>query len=76
MPTSLPPPRRGEARATGRLVFNVLFNGAMLVSALLLAFAVLVREQQYALGQQQIANQTIQPPLTRPSEERFIPPLD
>jgi hypothetical protein len=33
-----------------RIVFDVLFNAAMLVSALILTFIVLVREEQYAFG--------------------------
>ena len=61
MPTTLPPRRRNsQARTTGRLVFDVLFNGALLVSALILTLIVLVREEQFAFGRQQIANQSIQ----------------
>lgn len=52
MPTTLPPRRRSDAkRARQRAVFDIAFNGALLVSALILAFVVLLREEQYALGQ-------------------------
>ncbi len=61
MPTSLPHrPRADVKRTPRRVVFDIVFNAAMLVSALILTFIVLVREEQYAFGQQEIANQTIQ----------------
>ncbi len=61
MPTTLPHrPRTAVKRTPRRVVFDILFNGTMLVSALILTFMVLVREEQYAFGQQEIANQTIQ----------------
>ena len=62
MPTDLPQrPRSAVAkRPIGRLIFDVVFNGAMLISALVLTFMVMVREEQYAMGQQQLANQVLQ----------------
>lgn len=62
MPTDLPQrPRSAVAkRSTGRLIFDVVFNGAMVISALVLTFLVMVREEQYAMGQQQLANQVMQ----------------
>ena len=62
MPTDLPQrPRSAVAkRSTGRLIFDVVFNGAMVISALILTFMVMVREEQYAMGQQQLANQVMQ----------------
>lgn len=52
------------------------FNGAMLASALILAFIVLEREEQYALDQQDIANQTLLQRATDPTAEaEVIPPL-
>jgi hypothetical protein len=49
LPTDLPRPRRPESRTTTAVTF--LFNTFMVVSALLLTFVVLVREEQYALAQ-------------------------
>ena len=61
MPTTLPPRRRnGQTRRTARLVFDILFNGAMLVSALALTVVVAVKAQ-IATGQPQFVNQTAQP---------------
>ena len=61
MPTTLPHrPRADVKRSPRRIVFDILFNGAMLVSALILTFIVLVREEQFAFGEQQIANRTMQ----------------
>ena len=51
MPTTLPPRRQAdEKRSLTRTVASFLFNAAMMVSALILAFIVLVREEQYAFG--------------------------
>ena len=78
MPTTLPHrPRADVKRSPGRVAFDILFNGAMLVSALILTFIVLVREEQYALGQQEIATQVMQQRLTATSgDAQVIPPLD
>ena len=51
MPTTLPPRRHADKkRSLTRIVFDVVFNTALVVSALILAFIVLVREEQYAFG--------------------------
>ena len=78
MPTNLPHrPRADVKRSPRRVVFDILFNGAMLVSALILTFIVLVREQQYAFGQQDVATQTAQQRTTDGSGEvRINPPLN
>ena len=78
MPTTLPHrPRADVKRSPRRVVFDILFNGAMLVSALILTFIVLVREEQFAFGQQEIANQTMQQRMVDDSGEiRITPPLD
>lgn len=78
MPTNLPRrPRADVKRPPRRVVFDILFNGAMLVSALILTFIVLVREQRYAYGQQEIANQTMQQRLLDGAGEyRIIPPSE
>ena len=78
MPTNLPHrPRADVKRSPRRVVFDILFNGAMLVSALILTFIVLVREQRYAYGQQEIANQTMQQRMLDGSGEyRIIPPTE
>jgi ABC-type cobalt transport system substrate-binding protein len=65
LPTALPPirprPRRvTEKRSLARIVFDVVFNTALVVSALMLTFVVLVRQEQYAFGQQPRADQTIE----------------
>jgi len=65
LPTALPPPR-GAARKRSRAqaVFDFLFNATLLVSALILAFIVLVREEQYAaFGQpERLVQTSVQPP--------------
>jgi hypothetical protein len=78
VPTTLPHRRRGpSSRSAARLAFDVLFNGAMLASALFLAFIVLEREEQYALDQQDIANQTLLMRAADPTAAtEVIPPLD
>ncbi len=78
MPTTLPHrPRADVKRTPRRIVFDVLFNGAMLVSALILTYIVLVREEQYAFGQQEIATRVLQQRLTKTGgDEQVIPPLD
>jgi hypothetical protein len=65
LPTALPPisprPRRApEKRSLARIVFDVLFNSALVVSALILTFIVLVRQEQYAFGQQPRPAQAIE----------------
>jgi hypothetical protein len=78
LPTNLPHRHRANVkRSPRRVVFDILFNGAMLVSALILTFIVLVREQQYAFGQPEFANQTMQQrTLDGSGEYRIIPPSD
>ena len=48
MPTALPRPRRVEPK---RSHFGVALNAFMVMSALILTFIVLVREQRYAMGE-------------------------
>ena len=61
MPTNLPQRRRAdEKHSLARTVFDVLFNGAMIVSALILTFIVLVRQEQYAFGRPESPAQMIQ----------------
>lgn len=61
MPTTLPHRRRAdEKRSPARIVFDFLFNAILVTSALILTFIVLVREEQYAFGRQQIAIQAIE----------------
>ena len=76
MPTTLPPPRRvAKKRSLARTVLEFLFNTAMVVSALILTFIVLVREEQYAFGQQESPAQAIQQgPLDSIGEGPVIPP--
>ncbi len=51
MPTLLPPPRRAAPRTSVlRTAFNVMFNTALVVSALILTFIVLLREEQFTQG--------------------------
>ena len=78
MPTTLPHrPRADVKRSPRRVVFDILFNGALLLSALALTFIVLVREERYAYGQQEIANQTAQQSVADDSGEiRITPPLN
>ena len=80
LPTTLPHrPCANVKRSLKRIVFDVLFNGAMLVSALILTFIVLVREEQYAFGQQESPAQAIeqaaqQGMLDTTGESQIIPP--
>ncbi len=78
MPTTLPHrPRADVKRSPRRVVFDILFNGAMLVSALILTFIVLVREEQFAFGEQQLANQTMQQRMLEATGEgRYLPPSE
>ena len=52
MPTVLPTPRVAPAkkRSLLRIVFDLVFNTAFVVGALVLTFVVLVREERYARG--------------------------
>ena len=75
MPTALPRPTRVEKK---RSVLSVVLNGFMLVSALALAFIVLVREQGYANGQpgffaDKIVQMTQQLPPPRSGDGAGIP---
>jgi len=77
LPTTLPHRRRADVKPSpARTVLSFLFNGAMLVSALILAFIVLVREEQYALGQQPSAAGVIQQADDTTGESQAIPPLN
>ena len=61
MPTNLPHRRRvDEKPSLARTVFDFLFNTALIVSALILTFIVLVREEQYAFGQPESPAQAIE----------------
>ena len=76
MPTALARRRRVTVkRSRARTIFDVLFNTAMVVSALILTFIVLVREEQYAFGQPKSPAQVIeQGPLDTTGESPVIPP--
>lgn len=80
MPTNLPHrPRADVKRSPRRIVFDILFNGALLVTALILTFIVLVREQQHAFGQQESPAQAIEQAaqqglLDTTGESQIIPP--
>jgi hypothetical protein len=79
LPTALPPvlPRRRRApekRSLARIVFDVVFNAVLVVSALALTFIVLVREEQYAFGQQQRPDQAIEQTLDMTGETMVTPP--
>lgn len=76
MPTTLPPRRRtDEKRSLTRIVFDVVFNTALVVSALILTFIVLVREEQYAFDRSPL--QLIQQsPVDTTGESQIIPPSD
>jgi hypothetical protein len=52
-PVSSRPRRVPQKRSLAGKIFDVLFNGALIVSALILTLIVLVREEQYDGGQQQ-----------------------
>jgi hypothetical protein len=80
LPTTLPHRRRADQKPSlARSVFDFLFNAALLVSALILTFIVLVREEQYAFGQQESPAQAIeqaaqQGRLDTTGESQVIPP--
>jgi hypothetical protein len=77
LPTALPPPTRRVEKK--RSLFTTVLNTFMVVSALLLTFMVLVREQGYANGQPgyfagTFTNWTQQAAVDTTGERRFIPP--
>jgi hypothetical protein len=53
LPTVLPRARRAVAKppSLARRAINIAFNTFMVLSALILTFFVLLREEEYALGQ-------------------------
>ena len=68
-------PRANQKRSLARTVFDVLFNGAMIVSALILTVIVLVRQEQYAFGRPESPAQMIQQsPLDTTGETQALPP--
>ena len=76
MPTALPRPPRVKPKPT---LFGVVLNTFMVLSALILTFVVLVREQGYANGQpgilaDTIAQMTQQVPVDTTGESQVIPP--
>ena len=78
MPTALPRPPRVKPKAT---LFGVVLNTFMVLSALILTFVVLVREQGYANGQPGIFADTIvqmtqQAPPASSDDSQVIPPLN
>jgi hypothetical protein len=86
LPTVMPPvsprsPRVPEKRSLAGKIFDVLFNGALIVSALILTIIVLVREEQYAYGQQEdpdlAIEQTLMPSQMGMTDQKtVIPPSD
>jgi hypothetical protein len=81
LPTALPPipprPRRAsDKRSLARIVFDVVFNTALVVSALMLTFIVLIREEQYAFGQQPRPAQAVEQLLDMTGETMVTPPLN
>lgn len=78
MPTVLQPRRAPEKRSLARKIFDIVFNTALVVSALILTFIVLVRQEQYAFGEQQDISQTIEQaargPVDMTGERMIIPP--
>jgi hypothetical protein len=61
LPTTLPHRRRADEKPSrARTVFDFLFNTTLIVSALILTFIVLVREEQYAFGQPESPAQAIE----------------
>jgi hypothetical protein len=84
LPTVMPPvrlrPRRvPEKRSLAGKIFDVLFNGALIVSALIFAIIVLVREEQYAYGEHEDPAIVIEQALMlgqmdMPDQIKVIPP--
>ena len=76
MPTALPRPPRVKPKAT---LFGVVLNTFMVLSALILTFVVLVREQGYAMGEpgmfaDAIVQMTQQVPVDTTDDSPVIPP--
>ena len=83
MPTALPRPPRVKPKRIEqkRSLFDVVLNTFMVLSALILTFVVLVREQGYANGQPGIFADTIvqmtqQTPPASSDDSQVIPPLN
>ena len=83
LPTVMPPvwlrPRRvPQKRSLTGKIFDVLFNGALIVSALILAIIVMVREEQYAYGQQEdtvlAIEQTLMPGQMDMTDQKMVIP--
>jgi hypothetical protein len=77
LPTALPPRPRPRLEQK-RTVFGIVLNASMLVSALVLTFIVLMREQQYAMGKKgmfadAIVQLTQQVPADRPDDSPAMP---
>jgi hypothetical protein len=67
-------PIRLTGRPPGaRIVFGVLFIAAMLVSALIITFIILVREEQYAFGRSPTQG-VQQDPVDTTGESQVFPP--
>ncbi|MGH6726585.1 MAG: hypothetical protein ACREB8_08575 [Pseudolabrys sp.] len=83
MPTPLPRPPcvAQKKRSRARTAFDFLFNATLLVSGLIFAYVVLVREEQYVLGQSASPDRTIEQTAHRNAidmtgETEVIPPSD
>ena len=67
MPTILPPPCRApEKPSLARRVFDVAFNTALVVSALILTFIVLEREQRYGFAPPERVSQAFEQAALQP----------
>jgi hypothetical protein len=78
-PVSSRPRRVPQKRSLAGKIFDVLFNGALIVSALILTMLVLVREEQYDVGQQQdpamaIEQALMQSQMDMTGQNMVIPP--
>jgi hypothetical protein len=82
LPTILPRPRRvNEKRSLARIVFDFVFNTALVTSALIFAFIVLVREEQHAFGQPEKSAPAVEQSAPRSApditgETQVIPPSE
>ena len=78
MPTVLPQARRvAKKRTLTRTVCEFLFNTAMVVSALILTFMVLVREERYPYPEAQAIERAAPPSaMERTGAAGVIPPSD
>ncbi len=70
------PRRAPEKRSLARKVFDVVFNTALIASAVILTFIVLVREEQYALGPQNPSQAIEEPALDTTGETMVTQPLN